>query len=164
MSITPYSVVRRTVAFLLTALLAVVLPGWLAPSAQAQNAAEKEKQRLNQSVDERLGLLERSLRIWKLPVRYTAARSPYFRPGLPPYRQQPEKAQAQRPPIPEPEPVAAPAPTGGGSSSSDSGGSDSSGDGGSSGGSGGSSGSSGGGSSDDGGNDGFGPTPTPGTA
>lgn len=164
MSIAPIHVTRRSKAFLIAVILAT---GGLVGHAATANAQDDKAQR-NEQVDARLGLLEHTLRIWKLPIRYTAARSPYFKPGLPPYRQQPEKAQNQVPPGLEPEPVATPTPPTSGSNSSGSGsdsGSDSSsdsgdGDGGSSSGSSG----SGGGSSDDGGSDGFGPTPTPGTA
>lgn len=53
----------------------------------------------NVVVDERLGLPDQAWRLWRIPVRYTASRSPYFQPGLPPYRQQPEKAQQQ--PLPD---------------------------------------------------------------
>jgi hypothetical protein len=129
MKITRYTPIRRAAMLLsATAVVALVATASI-PGALAQD----DKQQLNMRIDERLGLLERTLRIWKLPIRHTASRSPYFKPGLPPYRQQPEKAQEQTPPGLEPEPVAAPTPepSGGGSSSADSGGgSDSSSDGG----------------------------------
>jgi len=83
--------------------------------------ADEETGRINRLVDERLGLLDRDVRLWKIPVRFTASRSPYFQPGLPPYRQQPEKAQDQPPPVtasmPDPEPATPPPGSGGGSPS-----------------------------------------------
>lgn len=158
MYISPHYMIRRATAFFAAVIL---VTGGLVGHAATAHAQDDKAQR-NEQVDARLGLLEHSLRIWKLPIRYTAARSPYFRPGLPPYRQQPEKAQDQVPPGFEPEPVATPTPpTSGGSSSGSGSSSDSSSDSGDSD-SGSSSGSSTGGSSsggsDDGGSDG-GPTP-----
>lgn len=61
--------------------------------------AAKDTESTGLAVDERVGLLDEAWRLWRIPVRYAASRSPYFQPGLPPYRQQPEKAQQQ--PLPE---------------------------------------------------------------
>lgn len=61
--------------------------------------AAEETDSTSLAVDERVGLLGNAWRVWRIPVRYAASRSPYFQPGLPPYRQQPEKAQQQ--PLPE---------------------------------------------------------------
>lgn len=77
------------------ALLAAVLGFAGAPVV----AAAEDTDSTSVAVDGRVGLLDEAWRLWRIPVRYAASRSPYFQPGLPPYRQQPEKAQQQ--PLPE---------------------------------------------------------------
>lgn len=144
-----------------------------APLASAQGDSERATR--NAQVDTRLGLIERPLRLWKVPVRFKASRSAYFMPGPPPYRQQPEKASSHPLPMPESETPGPPSSVETGSSSSGSSSSpESSATGSSSEGSssegvtpsgnGSSGGSAPGDSPDSGPDPGFGPTPTPGTA
>lgn len=117
MNITQYSVSRRAAIFLSTVAMVALVAATSAPGALAQD----DKQHLDTRIDERLGLFEQPLRIWKLPLRYTASLSPYFRPGVPPYRQQPETAQELAlPKEAGPEPSTTPTPSTSGSPDGDS--------------------------------------------